>query len=176
PEGGAVVELHVRAELHLPGRVVQALPGQRETRAYLAGLEIARGQVVEDVVTEDDALAEHRVGGIPVLHVALQRVDDRVVLGLGRDIGGSEEGETEQESESQRDGTSHDVLLLTALRVVGGGSGGAHRRSSAGTIAACPRAVKAPQMSQEACQESRPPGGAGIATEAVGTPLLLPRR
>src|SRR4029077_4974748 len=89
---------------------------------------------------------------------ALQGVDDLIVLGLGRDIVGSAQGGTEEEGGSHRAGASPDVLLLTAPRVVGGGSGGAHRRSSAGTIAACPRAVKAPQMSQEACQESRPPG------------------
>ena len=92
-ERRAVVELHALAELDLPGRVVEALPRHREARAHLACFEISRGQVVEDVVAEDDALAEHRVRGIPILDVALQRIDEGVVLGLGEDIRGGDQRE-----------------------------------------------------------------------------------
>ena len=112
-EGRAVVELHALPELDLPGRVVHVLPRHREARAHLAGLQVARGQVVEDVVAEDDALAEDGVGGIPVLDVALERVDDGVVLGLGEDIRGRDQREGQQESGSQRGGTTHEVLLAS---------------------------------------------------------------
>jgi hypothetical protein len=87
-ERGAVVELDALAELHLPRGVVQRLPGGGEVRPHLARLEVPRRQVVEDVVAQDDRLAQHRVGRVPRVHVRLQRVDDGVVLGLrsrGRD-------------------------------------------------------------------------------------------
>src|SRR5262249_59166428 len=78
-----VVELHVRAELDLPGRVVEGLPRDGEVGAHLPGLEVADGEVVEDVVAEDDRLPEDRVGRVPVVDVRLERVDDGVVLRLG---------------------------------------------------------------------------------------------
>jgi hypothetical protein len=108
----AVVELHALAELDLPGRIVEAPPRHREARAHLTGLEVARREMVEDVVAENDALAEHRVGRIPVLHVALERVDDRVVLSLRDEISRHEQGRGQQKEESKRGDGSHDRLLF----------------------------------------------------------------
>ena len=107
PERCAVVELHTLPELDLPGRVVHVLPRHREARAHLAGLEVARGEVIEDVVAEDDALAEDGIGGIPGLDVALHGVHEGVVLGLGEDIRGCDQGEGQHESSSQRGDAQH---------------------------------------------------------------------
>ena len=119
PERRAVVKLHALAQLHFPRAVVDVLPRHREARPHLAGLEVAGGEVIEDVVAHDDALAEHRVGWVPVLHVALNRVDDRVVLGLRREIDRSEQSGDQHEHRSQRDGVNHDALPLPSAARAG---------------------------------------------------------
>ena len=106
-EGAPVVELDARAELHLPGGVVHRPPRGGEARADLPGLGVAGGQVVEDVVAEDDALAEHRVGWVPVRHVRQDRVDDGVVLRLRGQVGGQREPESQRENPGEGDGTPH---------------------------------------------------------------------
>jgi len=56
-EAEAVVELHVLAELDLPRGVVHVAPRGGQAGADLTRLQIARGEMVEHVVAEDDALA-----------------------------------------------------------------------------------------------------------------------
>src|SRR6266545_3141969 len=112
-EGGAVVELDALAELDLPGRVFERFPGQGQARPHLARLGVARGQVIEDVVAEDDGFPEHRVGRVPAIDVRLQRVDDGIVLGLSLEPRGRGQGEGEQGGDCQCGGTTHNVLLLS---------------------------------------------------------------
>src|SRR5438552_2854076 len=104
-----VVELHARTQLDFPRGVVEGPPRGGETRTDLARLEIARRQVVEHVVAEDDGLAEHGVRRVPVLHVGLERVHDGVVLGLGSRQGGEQQDERD-DAEERALAPTHDVL------------------------------------------------------------------
>src|SRR6266496_4893086 len=80
--------LPIWAQLDLPRGVVEVLPRQRQVRADLARLEVAYGQVIENLVTEDDRLAQHRARWVPGVDVRLERVDDGVILRLrGRGAG-----------------------------------------------------------------------------------------
>jgi hypothetical protein len=108
-ERATVVELDPLPQFHLPGGVVQGLPRERQAGPHLAGLDVARREVVEDVVAEDERLAQNRVGGIPGVDVRLQGIDDGVVLRLGAKRGGHEEAEQQRESEGGH--TTHDGLL-----------------------------------------------------------------
>ena len=110
-EGAAVVELDPLAQFHLPDGVVQGLPRERQAGPHFTGLDVACREVVEDVVAEDERLAQNRVGGIPGVDVRLQGIDDGVVLRLGAKPGGREEAEAEQQRESEGGDTTHDGLL-----------------------------------------------------------------
>src|SRR5439155_6536049 len=139
-EGSAVVEPHAWAQLDLPGGVVEVLPRGGETRADLARLEIARRKVVEDVIAEDDGLAEHGVRRVPVLHVRLYRVHDRVGLRLRRRDGRQRDDEY-QEREDGEASRAHGVLHQGGESRIDRPRSGAHdaakaRRVSNATIAA----------------------------------------
>ena len=128
PEGRAVVEPDARAQLDLPRRVVEGLPRGGQVRAHPARLDVARGQVVEDVVAEDDGLTQHVVGRVPCGDVGLQHVDDGVVLGLGLD--GRRDGDSERQNErgDDREGATHGSLLTSSGRSRGVGvARGPHR-------------------------------------------------
>jgi hypothetical protein len=80
-EGLAVVELHVPAELELPGRVVEELPRLREVPLELQGLEVPPEERVED-------LAVRLVRVLVAVHVPIERRglarlhdDDGLLLG-----------------------------------------------------------------------------------------------
>jgi hypothetical protein len=110
-EGRAVVELDTLAQFDLPRRVVDGLPRDGEVGADLARLEIAHGQVVVDLVAEDDGLAKDGAGRIPRVDVGLQRVHDGVILRLRGRLPGQGEGDQGEQDESKSGGASHDGLL-----------------------------------------------------------------
>ena len=56
-ERAAVVEPDALPELDFPGHVVESLPRHGQARTDLARLDVASGQVIEDVVGEDERLA-----------------------------------------------------------------------------------------------------------------------
>jgi hypothetical protein len=92
-ERRAIVKLDARTELHLPGGLVDRLPRGGQARADGPGLEVARGQVVEHLIAEDDGFAQHRRRRIPGVHVGLEGVDDGIVLGLGEGVRDQAESE-----------------------------------------------------------------------------------
>src|SRR6185295_3275571 len=95
-----------------PGGVVDVAPRGGEIRPHPPGLEVARGQMVEGVVAEDDRLAQHGGGRIPRVDVRLERVDDGVFLGLRLNGTGQRQPQYEHEGEDDGDGTTHGFLLL----------------------------------------------------------------
>src|SRR5262249_52481863 len=108
--------------------VVEVLPGEGEIRDDPARLEVANGQMIEDLIAEDDGLAEDRAGRIPGVDVGLQRIHDGVVLGLRRRRSGQGEGEGREQGESKGEATNHGGLLrrgesdVPARRWTGGAS------------------------------------------------------
>jgi len=110
-EGAAIVELHALAQLDLPGGVVQRFPRQGEIRHHPARLEIAHGQVIEDVVAEDDRLAQHGIGRVPGVDVRLERVDERVVPGLRVCRRRAAESQKQEQGRSTDERAAHGGLL-----------------------------------------------------------------
>ena len=81
-EGCAVVKLDPLAQLHVLRRIVDVLPRDGEVGADRARLEVAHGEVIEDLVAKDDGLAKDGAGRIPGVDIGLQRIYDGVVLRL----------------------------------------------------------------------------------------------
>ncbi|MBI2156307.1 MAG: NAD-dependent epimerase/dehydratase family protein, partial [Candidatus Rokubacteria bacterium] len=118
-----VVEPDALAELDLPRGVVERLPGRGEVRGHAARLEIADGEVVEDVVAEDDRLAQDRVRRVPAVHVRLERIDEGVVLRLRHGSGRQDEDEREKQ-EHREAAAAHGVLHCEKCRHDGAKSPG----------------------------------------------------
>src|SRR5262249_26223417 len=79
-----------------------------------ARLHVPGGQVIEDVVAEDDRLPEHRVRWVPVVDVRLEGVDDRVLLRLSGRCAWKGEPQDDEEGSGEPECARHEVLLVTS--------------------------------------------------------------
>ena len=88
-----------------------------EIRNDLARLEVAHGEMVEDLVAEDDRLAQHRARRVPGVDVGLERVDDGVVLGLRGRFARQGETSRDQKDESEAAARTMTTSFVGAGRI-----------------------------------------------------------